>query len=85
MLCRFGGAKKGVEEDVNVGDVMIIPAGLAHQRCLLHMLLDTIISLGQALHVIMSCLPVCKIFSAAFCGGSNARNVSELEEGRQGG
>ena len=60
MLCRFGGAKKGVEEDVNVGDVVIIPAGLAHQRCLLHVLLDTVILLGQALHVIMSCLPVCK-------------------------
>lgn len=28
---RFGGAKQGVEENVNAGDVIVIPAGLAHE------------------------------------------------------
>lgn len=28
---RLGGAKTGVEEDVSAGDVMIIPAGVAHE------------------------------------------------------
>ena len=39
--CRLGGAKSGVEEDVGAGDVMVIPAGVAHERsvtccCLTH-------------------------------------------------
>lgn len=33
--CRLGGAKCGVEEEVSAGDVMLIPAGVAHERCAL--------------------------------------------------
>lgn len=29
---RLGGSKTGVEEDVGPGDVMVIPAGVAHER-----------------------------------------------------
>lgn len=32
LQCRLGGAKTGVEEDVGPGDVMVIPAGVAHER-----------------------------------------------------
>ena len=32
MPCRLGGAKTGVEEEVSPGDVMVIPAGVAHER-----------------------------------------------------
>lgn len=32
MQCRLGGAKTGVEEEVSPGDVMVIPAGVAHER-----------------------------------------------------
>ncbi len=32
MLCRLGGSKKGIEEEVRAGDVMVIPAGVAHER-----------------------------------------------------
>lgn len=39
--CRFGGAKQGVEENVNAGDVIVIPAGLAHERSLCECLAPT--------------------------------------------
>ena len=32
LQCRLGGANTGVEEDVGPGDVMVIPAGVAHER-----------------------------------------------------
>lgn len=32
MPCRLGGAKTGIEEEVSPGDVMAIPAGVAHER-----------------------------------------------------
>ena len=32
MLCRLGGSKQGIEEEVRAGDVMVIPAGVAHER-----------------------------------------------------
>ena len=42
MQCRLGGAKTGVEEEVSPGDVMVIPAGVAHERYAASAALETL-------------------------------------------